>query len=161
MIRAGMVAASLVTTLVSTSPVALCSPSPPPPVSPPPVPPAPARPNTVTSDGGVAMSIAAVDCDHPTAAGISCRVAFRAVNVSDGFPVFTESAQRAYDAQGREFRPDPAADLVANHGMPVTQRLQRGVPVSGVLVFDIPAGDRIDRVVLHGRPDSPGETFPL
>ena len=52
-------------------------------------------------------------------------------------------------------------DAAANHGKPVTQRLQRGVPVSGVLVYRVPAGDRIDHLVLHGKTGTPGEIFPV
>lgn len=139
------------------------SPSPPAPT----VPPASSAPpnsnsNTPPTDGGVTMSIAGVDCAHPTAAGERCYVTFRAVNISDGFPVFTEADQVAYDASGQAFQPDPAADLVVNHGKPVTQRLQRGRPVAtGILVYDMPAGDRIDHLVLHGKPGTPGQTFPV
>lgn len=117
--------------------------------------------NTATTDGGVAMSIAGVDCARKSAIGNNCYVTYHVVNVSDGFPVFTEADQLAYGASGRAFHADPAADALANHGTPVTQRLQRGLPVTGILVFDIPAGDRIDRLVLHGKPGTPGEVFPL
>jgi hypothetical protein len=115
---------------------------------------------TPSTDGGVAMSVAGVDC-APAAAGERCRVTVRLVNISDGAPVFVESDQTAYDAAGRAFHPDPAADAVANGGRPVTRRLPREAPVSSVLVFDLPAGDRIDHVVLHGEPGTPGQVFPV
>jgi hypothetical protein len=113
------------------------------------------------TDGGVSMSIAGVDCGHRAATGEYCYVTFRAVNVSDGFPVFTEADQIAYDTAGRAFHPDSAAGVVPNRGKPVTQRLQRGPVVSGILVFALPAGDRIARVVLHGKTGTPGEVFPV
>jgi hypothetical protein len=75
--------------------------------------------------------------------------------------VFTESAQVAYDIAGRAYHPDAAADRAANHGKPVTQRLPRGVPISGVLVFEVASGAKLDHLVLHGQPGTPGETFPL
>jgi hypothetical protein len=128
-----------------------------PPPTPPPTTPPPT--NALTSDGGVSMSMAGVNCGHRSTTGEYCYVIFRAVNVSDGFPVFTEADQTAYDTSGRAFHPDPAADAVANHGKPVTQRLLRGPVVSGILVFAMPAGDRIDHVVLHGKPGTPGEIF--
>ena len=121
--------------------------------------PVPVPQNTSVKDGGVFMSIGGVDCAHPTAGGEACYVTFHAVNGSDGFPVFTEADQSAYDPAGRAFHPDPAADAVANHGMAVTQRLPRGPAVSGILVFILPAGDRIDHVVLHGQSGTPGESF--
>jgi hypothetical protein len=123
--------------------------------APSPIPPTP-RP---ASDGGVALSIAGIDCGHHLATGEYCYVTFRAVNISDGFPVFTEADQTAYDPDGRAYRPDPAVDAVINPGKPVTQRLLRGVPVSGILAFALPPGDRIDHLTLHGKPGTPGETF--
>ena len=107
------------------------------------------------------MSVARVDCNHPTATGTACYVTVRAVNISDGFPVFTESDQVAYDTAGHAYRPDATAGLAANHGKPITQRLNRGVPVSGVLVFDLPSGAALDHLVLHGKTGTPGETFPV
>ena len=115
--------------------------------------------NAASGDGGVAMSVVSVDCDHPTATGTACYVTVRAVNISDGFPVFTESDQVAYDTAGHAYRPDATAGLAANHGKPITQRLDRGVPVSGVLVFDLPAGAALDHLVLHGKTGTPGEIF--
>ncbi len=119
------------------------------------------RMNTQLSDGGVTMSIDDVNCDHPAAAGEACRVTFHAVNISDGFPLFNEADQVAYDANGHAFHPDEDADTAANRGKTITQRLPRGVPVTGVLVFAMPVGDRIDYLVMHGQAGTPGETFPV
>ena len=108
-------------------------------------------------DAGVAMSVAGVEC-APEAGGERCAVTVRLVDISDGVTVFDEQEQVAYDAAGRAFRPDPGATAAANTG-PVTRRLPRGEPVSSVLVYRLPPGSRIDRLVLHGNIGSPGETF--
>jgi hypothetical protein len=124
--------------------------------------PAPVTPRPTTSfaeDGGVTMSIAGVDCDHPTASGENCAVTVDLVNISDGFPVFTEADQTAYDTSGRAFHPDPAATAAANRGRSMTRRLPRGPAVTGVLVFPLPAGDRIARIVLHGETGTPGIAY--
>jgi hypothetical protein len=127
--------------------------------TPSPQPPLPQPTTTSFSDGGVSMSVSSIDCAHPSTTGEDCRLTFHVVNVSDGFPIFTESAQTVYDPAGQAFTPDPAATAAANGGESVTQRLPRGPVISGVLVFALPAGDRIDHIVLHGRPGTTGEMF--
>ncbi len=167
-----MLQALVIALLTLTTPAPVPPPPAPPSVSPPPAMPSGSAqptmpsgsppPNTAaSSDGGVAMSVASVDCGHPIATGTACYVTVRAVNISDGFPVFTESDQVAYDTAGHAYRPDAKAGLAANHGKPITQRLDRGVPVSGVLVFDLPAGAALDHLVLHGKTGTPGAIFPL
>jgi hypothetical protein len=115
--------------------------------------------NTLSSDGGVSLSVAGVNCDHKSPMGEYCYVTFHAVNVSDGIPLFNEADQVAYDLSGGAFHPDQAASAVANGGKPITQRLQHGAVTGGVLAFALPAGDRIDHVVLHGKSGTPGEIF--
>jgi hypothetical protein len=109
---------------------------------------------TPDSDGGLSLSVPSVSC----AAG-RCEVAFRAVNVSDGSPLFDEADQIAYDPTGRAFRVDAAATASANGGHPVTRRFHHGEVAGGVLVFTLPPGDRVDRVVLHGHAGTPGRAF--
>ena len=106
------------------------------------------------------MSVAAIDCGRRSATGEYCRVTIHAVNVSDSFPVFDEVDQVAYDTAGRAFRPDPAATAAVNDGRAVKERLQPGQVMSAVLVFDLPAADRIDHLVLHGKSGTTGEIFP-
>ncbi len=157
--RLTLVAVTIMVALVAAGTTSFARPADPSPTPSPSQAPPPSSTGRFDTDGGVAMSIAGVNCGHRAQAGEYCYVTFRAVNVSDGFPVFTEADQVAYDTAGRAFHPDAAAGAAVNAGKPITQRLLRGPVVSGVLVYALPAGDQIARVVLHGKTGTPGEVF--
>lgn len=105
------------------------------------------------------MSVAGVDCVSRSANGEQCRVIIHAVNLSDSFPVFDEADQLAYDPAGRAFGVDANATANANGGHPVRERMHPEAVISVVLVYNLPARDRIDHFVLHGKAGTPGEIF--
>ncbi len=88
---------------------------------------------------------------NQTAVGQFCAVELDVRNIG-GRPVSLDDArQQAYGPRGQRYLPDPAASLLASADQPVfLTDIDPGDLVSGVIVYDIPAADRIVRLRLHG-----------
>lgn len=76
----------------------------------------------------------------------------RVTNISSQSQTLDDSAQYVYDAQGRKFDADTAADLDANPGNGggvFLNDINPGNSVSGVILFDLPRGDKAVKAELH------------
>lgn len=83
-------------------------------------------------------------------------------NIGRSTRTFVGAAQRLYDAQGRGFTPTTALFRLPGAGKAVVNRIGAGHRVVGVpLVFDVPAGARLDRLELHDFFLSGGVDVPL
>ena len=76
----------------------------------------------------------------------------RVTNISSQSQTLDDSARYVYDAQGRKFDADTAADLDANPGNgggSFLNDINPGNSVSGVILFDLPRGDKAVKAELH------------
>jgi hypothetical protein len=70
-------------------------------------------------------------------------------------------AQKLFDAGGREYKADDFSFVYLDDSRPLTADVNPGNAVTGVLVFDAPAGVRFTRVVVHDSPFSRGAAIAL
>ena len=74
-----------------------------------------------------------------------------------------DSAQFVFDASWRKFSASTAADIGLNAagGAPILEDINPGNSVTGVIAFDLPAGDTAVKAELHDSPFSGGVTVRL
>jgi hypothetical protein len=70
-------------------------------------------------------------------------------------------AQKLFDASGREYKADDFSFVYLDDSRPLTADVNPGNVVTGVLVFDAPAGVRFTRLVVHDSPFSRGTSITL
>ena len=76
----------------------------------------------------------------------------RVTNISSQSQTLDDSAQYVYDGRGRKYDADTAADLDANPGNGggvFLDDINPGNSVSGVILFDLPRGDKAVKAELH------------
>ncbi|MGX6607350.1 DUF4352 domain-containing protein [Micromonosporaceae bacterium Da 78-11] len=92
-----------------------------------------------------------------TSTGQFCLVDVSIKNVGKEATLLDGSAQKAIDAQGKEY---PVADLATvylNDKSPgLLEAIKPGAEVKGVLPFQVPASTKLAAVVLHGAKSTPG-----
>lgn len=82
--------------------------------------------------------------------GIYCEVRVEIRNVGKESQLFAESSQTAYDVEGRKYTSDTAAAIYANESNQVWLRdINPGQKATGLVIFDVPVGTRLDRIELH------------
>ncbi|MBA3490030.1 MAG: DUF4352 domain-containing protein, partial [Longispora sp.] len=89
--------------------------------------------------------------------GQYCLVKISVKNVNNRPHRFIDSLQKAFTAEGSEANGDTVASVYANgENKSLSQDIAPGAEVTGVVAFDLPAGERIARVQLRGDASSPG-----
>lgn len=87
-----------------------------------------------------------------TAQGRFTVLHLRVTNISNQSQTLDDSAQYVYDARGRKFDANTTADLDANpgnNGGVFLNDINPGNSVSGVILFDLPRGDKAVKAELH------------
>jgi len=119
------------------------------------------------SDGSFAFTVAGTTCgvtsvgpsvlaQRPTS-GQFCLVNLSVHNTGTEPELLDPGAQHAIDDQGREYPVSDRAAVFLNDGKPtLLDEIPAGATVPGVLPFDLPAGARIDAIVLHDSITSTG-----
>jgi hypothetical protein len=122
--------------------------------------------NQPVRDGDLEFLVTGITCgvqrlgdgfvDQP-ATGQFCLVDVVVSNVGDQPVAFSDMLQRAYGPSDRRYAADSAAGLLANDEQQVFRNeINPGNDLTAVLVYDIPADDRIVRLVLRESETSPG-----
>ncbi|WP_157756564.1 DUF4352 domain-containing protein [Plantactinospora sp. KBS50] len=94
---------------------------------------------------------------NQTATGQFCVVELDVRNVGSRPVTLRDDRQQAYGRRNQQYPPDPGASILANLDQPVfLTDIEPGETVSGAIVYDIPATDRIVRLRLHGSASSKG-----
>jgi hypothetical protein len=87
---------------------------------------------------------------HATAKGQFCVADLSARNIGMQARQFADGAQQAFGAQGQQYAADTGAGVVANgNGDAVWDVVNPGVSLDVKVVFDVPVGATIVRMVLH------------
>jgi hypothetical protein len=96
------------------------------------------------------------------ATGQFCLVNVSVKNTGTAPALLDPGAQKGVDGQGREHAVADQAGVFLNEQTPsLLEEIPPGATVSGVLAFDVPAGERLAAVVLHESVDSAGVRLPL
>ncbi|WP_182345770.1 DUF4352 domain-containing protein [Tomitella gaofuii] len=82
-------------------------------------------------------------------------------NISDEPQGLAPTAQKLYDAQGREFSADSKASIAMDSDVPVWDELNPGNTVNLQVVFDMPVDAAPDHIELHDSMFSGGVTVDL
>ncbi|MFB9234953.1 DUF4352 domain-containing protein [Plantactinospora siamensis] len=94
---------------------------------------------------------------NQTAVGQFCVVDLEVRNLSGGPVLLRDDRQQAYGRRDRRYPPDSDASILANIDQPVfLADIDPGQLVTGAIVYDLPANDRIVRLRLHGSASSKG-----
>ena len=114
---------------------------------------------TATDDNSFTFTIASVKCGIASvgseilgsaAQGQYCAVDLTVENVGDKPEYFFADAQKAFDAEGREFSPDTTAMIYGNESSDVWMtEINPGNKINGLVYFDIPADASIDYFEFH------------
>ena len=143
--------------------------------APPPPPPAPSptaeRPAAgAVRDGGLEFAMTSRRCgvaelgEWPTrrrAKGTYCVLDLRVTNVGRHDALVFMNSQRLVDADGREFPGDEWAWIYNPGSRVFTSTFEPGRTVNGSLVFDVPPGTRVRRLIVHDTPLSAGTSIAL
>jgi len=70
-------------------------------------------------------------------------------NIGTEAQYFSDGAQKAFDAQGREFSADSAAGVYLEGNDTLLNQINPGNTVTGTVVFDVPADAALTRLELH------------
>jgi hypothetical protein len=96
---------------------------------------------------------------HATAKGQFCVVDLSVRNIGTQARQFADGAQQAIGAQGQQYAADTGAGVVANgNGNAVWDAVNPGIALDVKVVFDVPLGATIVRMVLHDSALSHGVT---
>lgn len=76
-------------------------------------------------------------------------VTIRVRNIGDEAQTFTDSAQAAFDAKGREYAADTEAAIYLEDNDVFLEEINPGNKVTGVVVFDVPKATKLTRLELH------------
>jgi hypothetical protein len=99
-----------------------------------------------------------------TAQGRFTVLHIRVTNISNQSQTLDDSSQYVYDASGRKFDADTQADIDANPGNGggvFLNDINPGNSVNGVILFDLPRGDKAVKAELHDSAFSGGVTVSL
>jgi hypothetical protein len=127
--------------------------------------------NSVVSDGQFEFVVTAVTCGHESigtlvkvkpSRGQYCIVDLTIKNTGSERQPFTDTLQRALDAQGAEFTADAGAGVVANNGLgTLWSVIEPGASMTGKIVYDLPKGSTIAKIELHHAIFSRGTTVTI
>jgi hypothetical protein len=127
--------------------------------------------NKAATDGKFAFTVTDMQCGVDSvgpagfgekAQGEFCLVSVKVKNVGKSAEVFNDFTQKAYDAKGTEFSPDSGAGTYANSDTSTfLESINPGNQVKGKLVFDVPAGTKLQSVILHESQFTAGVKVPL
>lgn len=96
------------------------------------------------------------------AQGQFCLVTVQVKNIGKEAQAFSDSSQKAFGADKTQYTTDSAAGIYANpDAATLFNQINPGNQVTGVLVYDIPAGATIAKLELHDSPFSGGVTVQL
>ena len=96
------------------------------------------------------------------AQGQFCLITVNVKNIGKEAQMLNDSNQKAYAADGTEYSTDTGAGIAANEDAATfLNEINPGNQVTGVLVFDIPKGVKLDRLELHDSAFSGGITVKL
>ena len=122
-------------------------------------------------DGKFEFTVRSVKCgvsqvgEEPltqTAQGQFCLVTMTVKNIGDKPQTFSDSDQKGFGADGKEFKTDTTAGLYANNNADVfLNDINPGNQVTGVVVYDIPQNGKLAKLELHDSPFSGGATVQL
>jgi hypothetical protein len=71
-------------------------------------------------------------------------------NIGDASRLFDASSQKLFDTTGRQYSAASEAILyLGDRAKSFLQQINPGNSVDGIVVFDIPAGTKLDRIELH------------
>ena len=77
-------------------------------------------------------------------------VSVTVANIGDKAQMFDSSSQKLYDTAGREYSADAAAGIyLGEAGKSFLEQINPGNSVKGTVVFDVPAGTKLDKIELH------------
>lgn len=99
-----------------------------------------------------------------TAQGRYTVLHIKVTNISNQSQTLDDSSQYVYDANGRKFDADSEADLYANpgnNGGVLFNTINPGNTVRGVILFDLPRGDKAVKAELHDSMFSGGVSVSL
>lgn len=125
----------------------------------------------VVRDGSFAFTVKRVSCGSAAARAVAagglgekvpagareCVVTLRIANDKGSSQTFSDGSQYAYDARGRQFAADGQGSVFLRGDQDGTQ-VNPGITITARVPFQIPAGDRIVRLVLHDSAFSGGVT---
>src|SRR4051794_8980176 len=95
-------------------------------------------------------------------AGQFCLVDVAVRNVGKDPELLDSGAQHVVDTQGRQYPVSDRAAVFLNDQDPtLLEEIKPGATVRGTLPFDVPAGTRLDAVVLHESVTTPGVRLSL
>ncbi len=97
-----------------------------------------------------------------TAQGQFCLVTVKVKNIGKKAQMFSDSAQKAYGADGVEYATDSSAGFYANKNADtLLNEINPGNEITGVIVFDIPKKAKLTKLKLHDSVFSGGATVTL
>ncbi len=128
----------------------------------------------VVHDGDFAFVVRKITCGAAAAAAVGaggfgekvpsgareCIITLKVSNDKGQAQTFFDSNQYAYDARGRQFSADTSGSIYLKGDQDATQ-VNPGITIIAPVPFQIPAGDRIVRVVLHDSAFSGGVSVRL
>ncbi|WP_158372681.1 DUF4352 domain-containing protein [Cellulosimicrobium cellulans] len=77
-------------------------------------------------------------------------------NIGTEAQYFSDSSQKAFDAQDRQFSADSAAGVYLDGNNTLLNQINPGNTVTGTVVYDVPADATLTRLELHDSPFSGG-----
>jgi hypothetical protein len=140
----------------------------PPATSPAPSPTPPAR--AKVRDGGLEFAITGLRCgvaelgEWPTRRqpkGRFCLLDLRVTNIAKHDALVFMNSQHLVDGAGHEYPADEWAWVYHPAARVFTSTFKPGRTVTGTLVFDVPAGTRVKRLIVHDTPLSAGTSVAL
>jgi hypothetical protein len=100
-----------------------------------------------------------------TAQGVFTVISLKVTNIGSQPQTLDDSAQYVYDASGRKFSADSAADIdlagANSQGSTWLNDINPGNTVHGKIAFDMPVGDKAVKIELHDSIFSNGVTVKL
>lgn len=91
------------------------------------------------------------------AQGQFCLVTLQVKNIGKEAQTFSDTGQKAFGADKAQYSTDSEAGMYANQGgAALFNEINPGNQVTGVLVYDIPAGATLAKLELHDSPFSGG-----
>lgn len=91
------------------------------------------------------------------AQGQYCLITVTVKNIGKESQLFSDSSQKAFTADGKQFSTDTNAAIYANKNAETfLNEINPGNQVTGVLVFDVPKNAKLTKLELHDSPFSGG-----
>jgi hypothetical protein len=96
------------------------------------------------------------------AQGVFVLVNVKVKNTGDEAQTFDSSPQKLHDAAGRQYDADGAAAMyLGGDAKSFLEQINPGNAVTGVVIFDVPKGTKLNELELHDSIFSGGVTVPL